>query len=60
MLGESDLENNALVAIVGTDIVDNLMPGVDPIGKEIRVDGWNLPHHWRRKKEGQHAGAESG
>jgi putative ABC transport system permease protein len=40
MLGESDLENNAPVAIVGTDIVDNLMPGVDPIGKEIRVDGW--------------------
>ncbi|MGA3089490.1 MAG: ABC transporter permease [Terriglobales bacterium] len=40
MLGESDVENNAPVAIVGTDIVDNLMPGVDPIGKEIRVDGW--------------------
>jgi putative ABC transport system permease protein len=40
MLGESDLENNAPVAIIGTDIVDNLMPGVDPIGKEIRVDGW--------------------
>jgi putative ABC transport system permease protein len=40
MLGESDLENNAPVAIVGTDIVDNLMPGIDPIGKEIRVDGW--------------------
>jgi putative ABC transport system permease protein len=40
MLGESDLENNAPVAIVGTDIVDNLMPGVDPLGKEIRVDGW--------------------
>ncbi|MFY9647518.1 MAG: ABC transporter permease [Terriglobales bacterium] len=40
MLGESDLETNAPVAIVGTDIVDNLMPGVDPIGKEIRVDGW--------------------
>jgi len=40
MLGESDLENNAPVVIVGTDIVDNLMPGVDPIGKEIRVDGW--------------------
>ena len=40
MLGESDLDNNAPVAIVGTDIVDNLMPGTDPIGKEIRVDGW--------------------
>jgi putative ABC transport system permease protein len=40
ILGESDLENNAPVAIVGTEIIDNLMPGVDPIGKEIRVDGW--------------------
>ena len=40
MLGESDLDNNAPVVVVGTDIVDNLMPGVDPINKEIRVDGW--------------------
>jgi len=40
MLNQSDLDNNAPVVIVGTDIVDNLMPGVDPIGKEIRVDGW--------------------
>ena len=40
MLGESDLENDAPVAVVGTDIEETLMPGVDPIGKEIRVDGW--------------------
>jgi putative ABC transport system permease protein len=40
MLGESDLQNNAPVAVVGTDIEETLMPGVDPIGKEIRVDGW--------------------
>jgi putative ABC transport system permease protein len=40
MLNESDLENNSPVAVIGTDIVDTLMPGVDPIGKEIRVDGW--------------------
>jgi putative ABC transport system permease protein len=40
MLGESDLENNAPVVVVGTDIEETLMPGVDPIGKEIRVDGW--------------------
>jgi ABC-type antimicrobial peptide transport system permease subunit len=37
---ESDLENDSPVVVVGTDIVDNLMPGVDPIGKEIRIDGW--------------------
>jgi putative ABC transport system permease protein len=40
MLGESDLQNDAPVAVVGTDIEETLMPGVDPIGKEIRVDGW--------------------
>lgn len=40
MLNDSDLGNNSPVAVVGTDIVDTLMPGVDPIGKEIRVDGW--------------------
>ena len=27
------------VAIVGYDIVDKLLPNVDPIGQEIRVDG---------------------
>jgi len=26
-------------AIIGYDIVDNLMPGMDPLGKEVRVDG---------------------
>src|SRR5208282_2202279 len=40
MIGEADLDNNAPVAVVGTDIEEALMPGVDPIGKEIRVDGW--------------------
>jgi putative ABC transport system permease protein len=40
MFGESDLEHDAPVAVIGTDIVDNVMPGVDPLGKEIRVDGW--------------------
>jgi putative ABC transport system permease protein len=40
MINESDLENNSPVVVVGTDIVDNLLPGVDPTGKEIRIDGW--------------------
>ena len=29
----------AHVAVIGYDIVDNLMPGEDPLGKEIRADG---------------------
>ena len=34
-----DEEHNSRVAIVGPDIVDNQMGSIDPIGKEIRVDG---------------------
>jgi putative ABC transport system permease protein len=40
MINETDLENDSPVVVVGTDVVDNLLPGVDPIGKEIRIDGW--------------------
>jgi len=34
-----DEEHNSHVAIIGPDIVDNQMGSIDPIGKEIRVDG---------------------
>jgi putative ABC transport system permease protein len=27
------------VAIIGTDVRDNLFPGIDPLGQELRVDG---------------------
>jgi len=40
MINETDLENDSPVVVVGTDVVDNLLPGVDPIGKEIRIEGW--------------------
>src|SRR5215470_3165089 len=40
MLNETDVNNNSMVAVVGPDVVDTLMPGSDPIDKEIRVDGW--------------------
>lgn len=36
---ESEDQHGAHVAIVGSDIVDNLLGPGDPIGKEIRVDG---------------------
>jgi putative ABC transport system permease protein len=38
-LTDADLQNSASVTIVGQDIVDKLMLGVDPLGREIRVDG---------------------
>jgi len=40
MLNETDMNDHAPVAIVGTDIVEHLMAGMDPLGKEIRLDGW--------------------
>src|SRR5262249_18777354 len=35
---DSDLRAAAPVCVIGNDLVENLLPGVDPIGKEIR---WN-------------------
>jgi putative ABC transport system permease protein len=32
-------QHDAKIAIVGSDIVDNVLGNVDPIGQEIRVDG---------------------
>ncbi len=40
MLNETDVSRNSAVAVVGPDVVDTLIPGSDPIGKEIRIDGW--------------------
>jgi len=40
------------VVVVGPGVVDNLMPGVDPIGKEIRVDGWTYRVIGVGKKKG--------
>jgi putative ABC transport system permease protein len=39
MFNENDLERGAAVAIIGNDIVEKLLPGIDPINREIRVDG---------------------
>jgi putative ABC transport system permease protein len=35
----TDEEHASQVAIIGTDIRDNLFPGIDPLGQELRVDG---------------------
>ena len=33
---ETDLRSASPVCVIGQDLVENLMPGVDPIGKEVR------------------------
>jgi putative ABC transport system permease protein len=56
MLNQNDLENASKVAIIGNDILENLMPGVDPIGREIRVDGEVYTVIGLGKKEGKTLG----
>jgi putative ABC transport system permease protein len=38
-INEADVDNASPVVVVGADIQENLISGVDPIDKEIRVDG---------------------
>ena len=35
----ADVERGAQVAVIGTDVVDTLFPNVDPLDKEITLDG---------------------
>jgi putative ABC transport system permease protein len=56
MLTENDVNTKDNVAVIGTDIVDNLMPGMDPLGKEIRVDGWTYRVIGIGKKKGKALG----
>jgi putative ABC transport system permease protein len=39
MLTDNDQDTRSNVALIGTDLVDHLFPGVDPLNKEIRLDG---------------------
>ena len=56
MLNDTDLNNHLQVAIVGTDIVEQLLGGVDPLGQEIRVDGWTYQVIGVGKKKGKTLG----
>jgi putative ABC transport system permease protein len=38
-LNQNDINNRSNVAVIGTDVVDTLFPGIDPLGKEIRLEG---------------------
>ena len=42
LLNQGEEDRAAPVAFVGSDIAERLFPGVDPIGKELRVRGVNL------------------
>ncbi len=52
MLNDTDVTNRAAVVVVGNDIVEHLMPGIDPLGKEIRLDGWTYQVIGVAKKKG--------
>jgi putative ABC transport system permease protein len=45
-----------MVVVVGADIVEHLMAGVDPIGREIRLDGWTYQVIGVGKKKGKTLG----
>jgi len=36
---DTDEEHGSHVAIIGTDVAENLFAGIDPIGQELRADG---------------------
>jgi putative ABC transport system permease protein len=56
MLNETDLNNKSPVIVVGTDIVEHLMTGTDPLGKEVRLDGWTYQVIGVGKKKGKTMG----
>jgi putative ABC transport system permease protein len=56
MLNDTDLNNHTQVAVVGTDIVEHLLGGADPLGQEIRIDGWSYQVIGVGKKKGKTLG----
>jgi putative ABC transport system permease protein len=56
MLNETDLNNHLQVAVVGTDIVEHLLSGTDPLGQEIRLNGWTYQVIGIGKKKGKTLG----
>jgi putative ABC transport system permease protein len=56
MINDTDLDNHSQVAVVGADIVEHLMAGRDPLGQEIRIDGWTYQVIGVGKKKGKTLG----
>ncbi len=52
MLNETDLDNHSMVVVIGNDILEHVMPGMDPLGKEVRIDGWSYVVIGVAKKKG--------
>ena len=38
-INDTDYQHNARVCVIGADLVDKLFPGLDPIDKEVSIDG---------------------
>src|SRR5713101_4124702 len=53
---DADLKSASPACVIGTEIVDNLLPGVDPVGKEIRWDNFPCTVIGVGKKEGSSLG----
>ena len=53
---DADLHAAAPVCVIGMDLVDNLMPGIDPVGKEIRWNNVGCQVIGVGKKEGSSLG----
>src|SRR5271166_833835 len=56
MVNDTDMDNRTQVAVVGTDIVETLLGGSDPLGQEIRIDGWSYQVIGVGKKKGKTLG----
>ena len=56
ILAEHEEEAAAPVAFIGNDVVERLFPGVDPIGKELRVKGLAVQVVGIAKKKGSFLG----
>ncbi|MFZ0807665.1 MAG: ABC transporter permease [Candidatus Sulfotelmatobacter sp.] len=56
MVNDTDMDNRLPVAVVGTDIVEQLLGGSDPLGQEIRIDGWSYQVIGVGKKKGKTLG----
>ncbi len=55
-IGDADMTSAAPVVVVGNDILEQIMGGEDPVGKEVRVDGQVFQVIGVGKKEGKTLG----